>query len=333
MKTKVLLREEKKTVEVNITDEYKPEIKDYIKERWQKVITLVAEILDVPAGLIMKISKNHMEIFLKSENEDNPYPEAGKDNLLHGLYCETVIGKDQLLHVDNSLKYDSWKDNPDVKLNMISYFGLPLKWGDGSVFGTICVLDNKTNDYENKYRDLLNTFKEMIEEDLMLLEELQTLERLSDRDFLTNIANRKAFLDVTQKFYDDYKEQGKSFALIMMDLDHFKYINDHYGHVTGDRILKRFAEVVDRITCDPCVFARYGGDEFVLVIKDRSEEEINIFLDKLKEIIFNDDLLNTYKVDISYGIAYVNDSYNELEELIEKADIELYKDKENKRSM
>ncbi|MGD9887177.1 MAG: hypothetical protein AB7T03_04355 [Bacilli bacterium] len=55
----------------------------------------------------------------------------------HGLYCETVIGKDEPMIVENAISSEVWKDNPNIKLNMIFYFGLPIKWHDGEFFGTI----------------------------------------------------------------------------------------------------------------------------------------------------------------------------------------------------
>ena len=60
-----------------------------------------------------------------------------------GLYCETVMATRSPLHVPNALNDPDWKNNPDVELDVISYLGIPLIWPDGSVFGTICVLDGK----------------------------------------------------------------------------------------------------------------------------------------------------------------------------------------------
>ena len=116
----------------------------------------------------------------------------------------------------------------------------------------------------------------------------------------------------------------------MMDLDHFKYINDHYGHVTGDRILKRFAEVTNAFICESSLFARFGGDEFVIVTKEISIAEITNSINSLKNILYEDELLKKYNIDISYGISVMDDSIDDLLILIEKADIELYKNKETK---
>ena len=120
MKTNVLMRESKDLVSVLIRDDEKTVVSTYVKEKWQNIINLVADLLNVPAGLILEISKTYMNVFLRSEKEDNPYPCDGKDTLLHGLYCETVIGTDVALYVEDSLQSEAWIDNPDVALNMIS---------------------------------------------------------------------------------------------------------------------------------------------------------------------------------------------------------------------
>ncbi|PLX69013.1 MAG: hypothetical protein C0602_07985 [Denitrovibrio sp.] len=165
-KTQVYLREEKQFINVSITGPDKPILPGDIIKRWQKIITTAAKIFNVPAGLIMQITTDNMEVFLSSETEGNPYNVNGHDTLGHGLYCETVIGRNSLLQIQDSLDDDIWKDNPDVSLNMISYLGLPIKWPDGANFGTICVLDNKKRQYNENYTDLLEDFKLLLEADL-----------------------------------------------------------------------------------------------------------------------------------------------------------------------
>ncbi len=155
----VLLRQEGIAKSVNITGLDKPKIEDIVVKKWQTIIDLTAKIVDVPSGLIMQITENSMRVFLKSDNKGNPYEEDGSDSLGHGLYCETVIGNNAKLLVENALKYEEWKDNPDVKLNMISYYGLPITWPDKDFFGTICVLDNKENSYNENFKLLISEFK------------------------------------------------------------------------------------------------------------------------------------------------------------------------------
>lgn len=130
--TDVYMRENKNYKSVEITDSNKPELNGLMISKWQNIINLVAEILDVPAGLIMKITGDSMKVYLKSGNDGNPYTEGGEEKLGKGLYCETVIGTDSELLVPDALVEEAWKDNPDVELDMISYYGLPIHWPDQS---------------------------------------------------------------------------------------------------------------------------------------------------------------------------------------------------------
>lgn len=168
-KANVLLRKEKILKSVSITSLDKPEISQVIIEKWQNIIDLIAKIMNVPSGLIMQITEDSMQVFLKSRNPENPYKEKTNDKLGHGLYCETVIGTNAELLIDNALNHKDWHDNPDVKLNMTSYCGLPIQWPDESFFGTICVLDNKENAYTDNFRELIMEFKHSIEKDLELI--------------------------------------------------------------------------------------------------------------------------------------------------------------------
>jgi len=152
------------------------EIPEEIVEKWQNLVNIMADIIDVPAGLIMRIDPPHIEVFRSSDSEGNPY-EVGDTEHLAGLYCEKVVQTKNKLLVPNAEKDDEWKDNPDVSLGMISYLGFPLEWPDGDVFGTICVLDSKENDYEKKYEDLMKEFRDIANSHLKLIYQRNELER------------------------------------------------------------------------------------------------------------------------------------------------------------
>jgi len=161
-------------------------------EAWQRIVDLLAEIVGVPAALIMRVSPPYIEVFRSSESADNPYKVGAKDHL-PGLYCETVIKTKGGLLVPNALKDPHWDKNPDIKLGMISYLGYPILWPDGDVFGTICVVDLKENAYGRVYEDLLMQLKILAESHLaiiLLAEEL----KLSKRDLERANAELESFV-------------------------------------------------------------------------------------------------------------------------------------------
>ena len=168
-KAKVKLRSDGSYQEVSISSADKPKIEEAMKKSWQNMVNLIAVFAKVRAGLIMEITETAMQVFLMSENESNPYQVGGNDYLCHGLYCETVIGSDDELSIVDARQLEAWKDNPDVDIDMISYFGLPLKWPDGEFFGTICVLDDQPMELSDDQKLLLREFRRSIERDLALL--------------------------------------------------------------------------------------------------------------------------------------------------------------------
>ena len=147
-----------------------PPIPEPILGRWQKIVNLMAELLDVPAGLIMRILGDEIQVFVSSATEGNPYHPGDSEHFLgSGLYCETVVTKNHELLVPNALFDEAWRNNPDVRLNMISYLGYPIRWPDGWPFGTICVLDCKTNSYSEQYKGLVTQFRDVVETHLEII--------------------------------------------------------------------------------------------------------------------------------------------------------------------
>lgn len=166
--TEVFVREKNKFLEIEITDEDKPVVEKDIMERWQAILDLIPSILEVDAALIIKISSEKMHILLKSNNLENPYLKGGYDNLGNGFYCESTMGLGKKLIVVDALKSDIWKHNPEIKLGMISYIGYPIKWPDGKVFGTICIINKNPIKIDEKI-EILEKYKDTLEKDLNFL--------------------------------------------------------------------------------------------------------------------------------------------------------------------
>lgn len=168
--TQVKLRDTQELIKVTINPKNTELITTEVKTLWQKNINTITEFLNVKAGLIMEITPEAMQVFLMSENKDNPYKVGGNDYLCHGLYCETVIGKNKELHIENALNNQHWKDNPDIALNMTSYYGLPISWKkDNTFFGTICILDDKPILLNQNQKEIIKCFRDSMEKDLLLI--------------------------------------------------------------------------------------------------------------------------------------------------------------------
>src|SRR4029077_19735793 len=139
------------------------EVPSEIVQKWQEFVNLLAEIMHVPSASIMRADPPHIKVFVSSTSEGNPCEPGALDP---GPYCETVMKTGQPLLVPDALENEAWKANPHVKLGMISYLGVPISWPDGRLFGTICVRDNKRNEYSEAYLKLLLHFRDMLQADL-----------------------------------------------------------------------------------------------------------------------------------------------------------------------
>lgn len=154
----------------NIQLLHQVEVPEYTLKKWQNIVDIMASLIGVPAALIMRLAESDIEVFVSSKNEGNPYHPGDKEHFLgSGLYCETVINNNNKLLIPDALTDEKWKNNPDIKLNMISYLGFPIVLPDQKPFGTICVLDNKENAYSKTYEDLIKNFRDIIQSQLEII--------------------------------------------------------------------------------------------------------------------------------------------------------------------
>ena len=137
---------------------------------WQAFADRVADAAQVPAALVMRVWPKQIEVLVTSLGAGNPYEAHERIDLGTGLYCETVMRRRESLQVSDARSDPDWAHNPDVKLGMISYLGVPLLWPDDSIFGTVCVLDRKSRNYDAKTLRLLQALQALIEDDFRLID-------------------------------------------------------------------------------------------------------------------------------------------------------------------
>ncbi|TMW72091.1 GGDEF domain-containing protein [Alteribacter natronophilus] len=147
-------------------------------------------------------------------------------------------------------------------------------------------------------------------------------EQMARRDYLTGLYNHRTF----QEHLQTYTEQNEPFYLVMADIDHFKRINDTYGHVTGDKVLKKIGETFREMDFNGAAY-RYGGEEFALLVKKAGNRPLPVLLKKISEGVDrrNRAILSESRVTLSYGCLLAEGG--DPEKLIRLADTRLYKAK------
>ncbi|WP_419786803.1 diguanylate cyclase [Pseudodesulfovibrio sp.] len=165
--------------------------------------------------------------------------------------------------------------------------------------------------------------------------EEERLRREAVTDSLTGVMNRRMFLRTLREHIDQGLDTGKSFALLLLDIDWFKGINDRYGHVAGDEVLRHFVHVCDETLSHQGIIARLGGDEFAVLLSGVVLEEARAIGDRLRRAVLNSPCRFEGKrilLTASVGITEHKGGVADPARIIESADLALYEAKRGGRN-
>src|SRR5690606_25292494 len=183
----------------------------------------------------------------------------------------------------------------------------------------------------NQLKEQILRENELIEINHILDSRSRQLDIKSKTDHLTGVFNRQGLEDALQVALNERRENQNPLSLIMFDLDHFKLINDNHGHLVGDEVLTQVADLVQKHVRKNDVFARWGGEEFVLVCKDSTAKEAEFLAEKLRELISLHEFPHGLKVTASFGVADIKPEQT-LDTLFRNADLALYRAKNGGRN-
>ncbi|HEX5328726.1 diguanylate cyclase [Sulfuricurvum sp.] len=202
---------------------------------------------------------------------------------------------------------------------------------EGSVVGIVTQQDLISRTYLKWSQLMQDHFKQFEEITQILQQKNRHLTQLATRDALTEIHNRHMFAELFSQERSNAKRQGTKLSLMMIDLDHFKRVNDTYGHNIGDYVLKNFVSLVVSTIREADLFARWGGEEFVLLLRNVGCEEGYLVGEKIRNMIESQSFDEVGRVTCSIGITEVLPE-DMLADAIERADSALYAAKDAGRN-
>ncbi len=279
-----------------------------------------------------------------------------------GAYClrnkETVIinnfSKDYKKYIDNALKSTYYGRN--YSISSIIYAPLIV---NNELIGILTVQSHKQEAFTKSNIEVINTLapyasialnnsiksKELkreieIREDAQkkLLIANKALDYLSKNDSLTKIPNRRSFDNLLRFHWLDHMETKKTISLILIDIDSFKEYNDNYGHIEGDNCIRTVAQTLNNSLIADYSAARYGGDEFAIILPNTNSQHAYNFAESIRKKIVNLKILHEYSktenhVTITLGVASIipNKDFN-IYNFIKKADEALYTAKNKGRN-
>lgn len=200
---------------------------------------------------------------------------------------------------------------------------LPIFYAD-HLHGVLYVETQDRVDISEEESLLLHTLADLVAGALHNALTFQKAQEQAITDGLTGVKTHRFFMEALSSEWKRSSRAGRSFALVLMDLDRFKFVNDFYGHLEGDLVLQRVGQILETNCRRSDVVARYGGDEFVILMPETTMEQARQLSSKLRGWIAADPLLREKNISASFGIASYPLHGSSPQELIQVADASMY---------
>jgi len=219
--------------------------------------------------------------------------------------------------------------SPSEGLRTLSVNTTPILGGDGRRRGALATFDDVTS-IEKKnlqLQEMLQTLNESRDE---IHRQNDELKQLATRDPLTGCLNRRAFYTQFESWWNAAQNRGQALSCVMVDIDHFKSINDNHGHSTGDHVLQQVASVLKATVSDSGLLCRYGGEEFCILLQ-HGLDEADVLAEQLRAGVAEHPF-DELRVTASLGVTTTGLGATEPRELLDQADKALYASKRTGRN-
>ncbi len=322
-KLKIFIQELDVILKPSIDLTIKEEIGKFVKEILEKPLELFEiDSLHTIKNITATRITNDREVV---KNKTNDIIKLTK--LLSKQFQKMILASDNSSHTFLDIK-DELEELNISKSSTRELGGLQTKLID-----TIHNLEESIKEHRYSLLQEKENLEDIEEKFLQLQEELKKAQNEKNIDYLTNIYNRRAFDIELEKIEKKYNIFNSNYAIALYDIDHFKAINDQYGHECGDNVLKTFATLLHKLSREIDILARYGGEEFIIILNYDNTKEIMQYVQRIKQLI--EDREFKYKdhiIDVKFsgGIALRGNNQTPLD-TINKADHLLYEAKKQGR--
>jgi len=282
--------------------------------------------------------KEDLHLFLYQE-ESCP-PSFSQEVVKNMVKVFSILGEESI-EVDRMVvQVEKRKLRPkqmmmDSKATLKSYLTLPLTV-EGEILGCISLNSDQPNAFDAQDLQFLSVIGYQMAATLKHFQRFSSIQNIAIYDTLTGLYNRRYFeerlgIDAQKSFYS-----GTSLSLVMVDIDHFKKINDTFGHTEGDQILHKISSLLKTSVRKKDTVARYGGEEFIIILPEAGLEESFIIAERIRRLVENTSFeagQAQINLTLSLGISnFPSHRAKSKEELVKMADQALYDAKRGGRN-
>jgi diguanylate cyclase (GGDEF)-like protein len=200
---------------------------------------------------------------------------------------------------------------------------IPITYGD-TLLGVLNVESEQERAFSTEDALVLNTLADLLATALHNSFVFQKLQQQSITDGLTSIKTRRFFWEALSSEWKRASRSGRPFSVVLIDLDKFKEVNDTFGHLEGDLVLARVGRLLEQKCRQSNVVARYGGDEFVILMPETGVEQAQILSERLRLWLATDPMLSEHHITGSFGVASFPVHGFSAEDIIRVADAGMY---------
>lgn len=295
-----------------------------IEEPFEKIVTLVRTVLAVPMATVTLVDRDRQWFKAKRGIDRTETPRAVS-------FCTHTIAQREPMIIEDARSDPRFANSPLVvgPPFVRSYAGIPLRTPEGYNVGALCAMDSRLRRFSPADIAILSNFANIVCDEL-------ELRLIAQVDHLTGALTRRGFMEQAEREIARAARYGRHSALVMLDVDYFKSVNDTHGHVVGDQVLQQIARIAE-VTLRPSdVFGRLGGEEFALLLPETNSTEARKVAERLRQAIADYAMPlpggKTTHVTASFGIAAWSANLASPTAWIEQADAMLYVAKSSGRN-
>ncbi len=292
-----------------------------------EIAALAARLTDTPIALVSLLDgrRQWFKARVGLEATETPRDQA---------FCGYAILGETMMVVPDATRDPRFADNalvtgaPDIRF----YAGVPLVNPQGFALGTLCVIDRKPRELNVEQRETLTSLARSVMTTLELHRAMKDMRALALSDTLTGLPNRAALIDMTERTMARQRRHGEPFAVLLIDLDGFKALNDNQGHAAGDRALVDVSRTLSGVARREDMAARIGGDEFVLLLVACNAADLSATADRIRVAIESDMRSHGWSVTASIGGVHFRQPPDSFDQALSLADAAMYTAKQTGRN-